>query len=526
MPSRAQRIGKMAEEQVKTWAAEQGIVATRPDEDRMGWDLLLELPAISGQAGAKCLVQVKASDNPRGRCGVRLDTWIRLVRTPMPCFFLVLDYGGKGVPKHLYVVHVWEEWIGRALKRLRAEELRGTTSLRQMELVLRWGTAEEVAELSGAGLLSALQRAAGSDPYDYISNKRSLLGTVGYDAKHTSGTFCITGTTSADINRRLADHAIGITPFLEASSLTMNEERFGISVPQDFGPVRYPMKMQIRPAAVEVSVRFQNGDASRVVHESAKLLAAVAAFPFLPPAYHKMRITAEFVTITLDPEIQKMQVEARLPDSTCKTTIGAAYRAATLLRMTIEQPKNHLCIEILTPVGPLVFGREKVTSASADPGAMPKIEAIEACSQLLKEYGLPETELVTVGDIYDLAEEVRSLLSFHHPAPEAVTFAGTMFGAPDSDVGPAAVVFAKGLTLGERVLAGVFTVKGQGRFGRMPSHDDRWGCEITGGRMECCERIALSAGHDPLKRLQRGVDAARDRLVEAGVPTVVQFPAR
>lgn len=524
--NRAQHIGHLAEQQIKMWASVSRIVATKPDEDRLGWDLMLELPFGPGQAGVKCLTQVKATDRTCGRCDVRLDTWTRLVRAPMPSFFLVLEYSGREEPRRFYVVHVWKEWIARVLERLRQEESRGSSNLSRLKLALRWRPSDEVTSLSGAGLLDALQRATGHDPYKYISEKSDLLATVGFEKVRARGTFNISGISASDIGRRLADHAVGLTPYLEATSVTLAEERFGISIPCDLGPVQYPMKMRIQPAPIDVSVRFQNGDASRLVHEPAKMYAAIAAFPFLPREYQKIRITSEFVTLTLDPGTHSMHVEVRLPPQDCRTTIGAAFRAATILRMVLEKPQKEMCIDILTPAGPIVFSREHLGAVSGDPGAMPHIEDIESCYHLLGEYGLPDSAQLVVGDIYDLASEVRSLLYFHHASPGSATFAGTMIGAPEPEQAMAAVVFVKGLTLGDIVLAGVFVLRGNATFLRRPEAEDEWSCEITGGQIESCERIVLPAGHDPLPRLQRSVEAVRDRLVQEGVPTVIHFRAK
>lgn len=525
MPSRAQCIGKMAEEQVKTWAAGAGIVATKPDEDRHGWDLFLELPQQDSGPGPTCFVQVKATDGERGGCAVRLDNWQRHIQSPWPCFFVVLEYAGRLEAQSLYVIHVGEAWIARVLERLRILRARGEAVGSRHSLKLIWGAAEMVRDRSGAGILGAIRRAVGPDPFVYVNEKRRLLESVGYGTDRYEGTITFSGSSDADMCQLLVDHAIGLTPLIEARRVTVKERRFGIALPADLPIHSLPMKISVIPAPEDVEVRFQSEDGKRVVQEACKMYRSAAAFPFLPRQYHKARIVSENVTLIMELSTHRMNVTVDLPDAVSEVTIGRAHRAASILRMLLEQPQQGLRIDLMMPFGSVVCGAGSMGIPSCNPGAMSRLSAIEECWQLMQKFGLRDSEVVSVQHVYDSAAAIHQMLLFLGEPQDKVQFWGTLNPRPGIKEGAVAVVFAAELELGRHKLAGVFVVRGTGRFGDNPMDKSSCRLEIANGRLTVHETVVVHRQTDLTQRLQRSIEMAGKELDAAPIDVVVLMPA-
>lgn len=524
MPTRAQRIGTTAEKQVMTWVAGAGIVATKPDEDRHGWDLFLELPQQGSGSGPTCFVQVKATDGKRGGCAVRLDNWQRHIQSPWPCFFVVLEYAGRVEPQRLYVIHVGEAWIARVLERLRVLQARGEAVGPRHSLRLTWGPDEMVDDRSGAGILGAIQQAAGPDPVAYVIEKRRLLETVGYGSDRYEGTITFSGSSDVDLYQLLADHAIGLTPLVEARSVTINERRFGIALPTDLPGHSLPMKISMNPAPDEVRVRFQNDNGSRVVQEVCRMYRSAASFPFLPPQYHKARIVSDIVTLIMGRGTRRRNLTVSLPRIDQDVPIGTAYRAAQLLRMVMEQPERGLRIDFLTPTGSITSDASEMGISDSDASLAPRLDAIENCWRVMQAHGLPDSELIQLRDVYEKAEPLAQMaLCLDQPRGEA-NFWGTLDSRPEIAEGTIAVVLAAGLALGRYKLAAILVVQGRAQIVGDPANKTGWRFEITNGDLEVREKIAEPARAALVPRLQRSIARVGKELNGPPIDIVVLMP--
>lgn len=108
-------VGGMGENTLPVWTNQVGIIANKVGQDETGWDFLLEFPRshlaslYNGQPldqspfPLQCLVQVKSTDQRPGKWDVKLDNWVRLVKSPLPAFFLFLNLTRKKAVN----VHFW-----------------------------------------------------------------------------------------------------------------------------------------------------------------------------------------------------------------------------------------------------------------------------------------------------------------------------------------------------------------------------------------------------------------------------------
>ena len=119
-------LGGMGESQLELWAHERSMTYNRVQNDTGGWDTFLQIPRRGSPATVgeplldivpgeiACLIQVKATDTSRGRVKkIKLSNWERLVKIPLPAFYVVLEYEGDNEVHNAYLVHVDDFWISK-----------------------------------------------------------------------------------------------------------------------------------------------------------------------------------------------------------------------------------------------------------------------------------------------------------------------------------------------------------------------------------------------------------------------------
>jgi len=99
-------LGDLGEIEVIRWARQRDIVPNKVQCDKKGWDIFLEFPHAEPETKKyfldirppelSCLVQVKATDKRVGKIPhIKLTNWERMAKSPLPCFFVVLEYAKK-----------------------------------------------------------------------------------------------------------------------------------------------------------------------------------------------------------------------------------------------------------------------------------------------------------------------------------------------------------------------------------------------------------------------------------------------
>ncbi|HEU4566207.1 MAG TPA: hypothetical protein VFS05_16210, partial [Gemmatimonadaceae bacterium] len=189
-------LSKMGETDLRGWAARIGLILNQSsDHDAAGWDFILEWPfaaraksdtlhlTADRECGPlQCLLQVKATDRRGISWPVKLSNWLRFVKSPLPCFFLVLEYDGLEECQRAYLVPVWEEYIRRVLKRVRRLSIDNPrVALHRHTFSFAPALADELASRSGQGLDERIRAHVGSSMEDYARRKVELVKTVGYE---------------------------------------------------------------------------------------------------------------------------------------------------------------------------------------------------------------------------------------------------------------------------------------------------------------------------------------------------------
>jgi len=191
-------VGKRGEGILQSWASEEDASLTKTDDDRWGWDFLLEFPIQRTSVGAepdkeeevyRCLIQVKSTSSSDRSCQVKMSNWRRLVETPLPAFFLVLRFDSVRACREAFLVHVGEDEISKVLRKARELGVAGEGDrLHKHTLVLQWCDEQRLPGTTGQALLDGIRRLIGPSPADYSKRKLGLRERVGYDAANAQVT--------------------------------------------------------------------------------------------------------------------------------------------------------------------------------------------------------------------------------------------------------------------------------------------------------------------------------------------------
>ncbi len=301
-PAEERNLGKLGEATLESWAAQVGIVSNRANEDKAGWDFLLQFPLPKHTEkltalddipfDVSCLCQVKATDSAKS-VPVKLSNWQRMVKNPLAAFFLVLDFRTKNEPQRAFLIHVGEQQISKLLSRLRATPNSQSDKLNKMSINLTWTEDDRLEALNGEALRATILKHVGKDPGRYSTNKICLVNSVGFESSSKYQIRVkVFPRQGAAASALMADFAIGKLSELPATLVTVDEMRFGIPKPKipDLPKVVLLSVPALHPVA-RMDIEFSSG--SRTAQFEADYFASQSMFPFLEKEYQRHRLVAD-----------------------------------------------------------------------------------------------------------------------------------------------------------------------------------------------------------------------------------------
>jgi hypothetical protein len=341
-------LGRMGEEQLRLWAAEAGIVLNPSPQDATGWDFILEWPLdadhmLGGQPAPldkrpgppQCLVQVKATDRATGRIDVKLSNWTRFARSPLPCFFLVLEYGGMNTCQAAFLVHVDDDAVRRVLRRVRELDSRESdTALHRRTLSLTWDEHSALPSLDGQGLEAKILAYIGQYVEEYQRRKLALLRTAGYE--ETTARINLTVLPPAgwqgDSRDLLLDFQLGLVPPLEFRDWTLVDLRFGIPAggpTSQFESGRIESLGNTPAGRALIVVSATEIDREIRLPASAHVARGEAARDEGRP--YKVRLRAPFVDVTWRSDSPPIELTFRVPEVTEAYPLSELHAVADLI---------------------------------------------------------------------------------------------------------------------------------------------------------------------------------------------------
>ncbi|WP_435655777.1 hypothetical protein [Brucella pituitosa] len=231
-------VGTIGENEFISWCEPEGFKWTRPSNDRLGWDFILErepeprddLPLDRQNELPKFLVQIKSTDRLGEAPRIKLSALKHLVDADMPAVIIILEFGkGARQPKRCRVVTVDAQLISYALHRTRQREAAGKRSLHKERVRIPLDGAIELSP-TGEGLSKTLDHMVGGSFSDYVKDKIRIRETCGYDEGMATGRFAVRGK---DAKERIQNLLLGRSSEIDVADLTIENRRFGISLAND-----------------------------------------------------------------------------------------------------------------------------------------------------------------------------------------------------------------------------------------------------------------------------------------------------
>lgn len=356
-------IGDLAEDKVRVWAGLSAITAHRPERDKRGWDFLFEydLKPDSNEtldqteSSISCKIQVKATHTDSGRINIKLSNWDYMIKALFPffVFIVVIRKSDPDNPMAVYLVHVGEEYIAQALRRLRELKPEEKGNLHKKTLQIKWGEKDKLEPPYGESLGKKIREHVGLSAIKYIQRKIDWLKRVGYGEKPIAGqiSFHCPDRDPDKLYTQLANLAIGYLDKLPIDDIEMDEVRFGIPKPIELLSAAQKENLEsisisIDPLPSLGQVKVTIGDLRQEALASfmCEMYRASAVFPFLPPSKDKWRYASTFIDLTMEvpPENSTqghIRINVKIPEEVSIST-GDLIKAARALKILYDEQRN------------------------------------------------------------------------------------------------------------------------------------------------------------------------------------------
>ena len=350
----------MGESLLQHWCAEGGVTANRAEHDQAGWDYLLEFPIELVRTDAaldkeppphQALVQVKATDAKTRSITVKLTNWLRLAKSPLPSFFLILYYGGRTKCQRAHLLHVDEQAIRVVLETLRrlSAQPGARTSLHTRYLPVRCTSDNELPTPSSAAFVKRLTSSMGPSQAEYVARKQALLRDVGYE--NARGELSIKVVVPEKYQRGrldqlLVDFSIGALSSLEVTEAELWDVRFGLKGPEPerrFKGSRLEFVPDSGKPAEVVLRRVTDGGELRL---PATVYAPVGIGSFVRPEDIRVRLAFPNASLILAPHPNSGQYDFNIPAPDRPGALKQLAQTARLLQFMADASASESRITI------------------------------------------------------------------------------------------------------------------------------------------------------------------------------------
>ena len=344
-------VGVLGEDTLALWASQLGIVANRVQQDRKGWDNLLEFPVdlSSTRGGAldtateppKCFVQVKSTDRRIGAYRVSVANLQRLACSPLPAFFLILEFDEQDEPQRASLVHVGPDLASRGLKRLRLISVApAKLQPHRVHETIRISEHERLTTPAAGCFSAAMRHHVGADLHGYVERKRHWLRHAGYEKGGQQLNIEVRLPSDDRTTQQvLVDLALGIEPNLEVLGGDVRDMRFGIPSPAPITvlPQGGALHVHRKPLCKgELLVASEDGHRTTL---SGDVYAPVGFGTLLTQDNLKIRFQSQFIDVSLTVgQSGSITFTLRLPGSDDTCPIDELGRFCDALLMAARAP--------------------------------------------------------------------------------------------------------------------------------------------------------------------------------------------
>ena len=316
-------LGVMGETTFHHWCAEEGLSCNKSQEDKTGWDYLVEFPFDPESkkndvhiSALECKVQVKATNKKDRKLPITLSNLRRLVTSQLPAFYVFIEFDGENTAQRAFVVHVDEQLATKVLKRLhKIEQSDSPNNFNKRTMTISYDDSHLLEKANGRCLKDAIVKYIGGNLAEYVAKKKAHLESTGFENGVSRMNFQIQGMDNIE---RFIDMSLGIKTKANITNLTNIKTRFGIDnnspcIEFDAGTLEMP---DIKPVA-KGTVCFRLDGIDKGVSFEAELYLSQLG-PFLADELKKFRVKGDFFDIVCQPSKGKVEFSFSFKDTSLR----------------------------------------------------------------------------------------------------------------------------------------------------------------------------------------------------------------
>jgi len=296
-------LGKAGEEFFSGWCAISGMVANKAVSDKNGWDLLVEIdpghntldPLSLHEGIVETKVQIKATDGSSKSVQVELSNLKKMSTTPLPTFYVLVEFNNTDAPTAAYLYHVDKVLIEKVLKRIAVlTSTNKKVKLNERSMTLKF--SESILPFTATRLREMMISIIGRSSLSYIEEKSKNLKTVGFEQGAHKLDFSIKGDAQLE---RLIDMSLGAKGSIDINNVHGSSLRFGIptDLPQFNSDTAVLEMTNVIPHS-SGSLKFKDSTSGRSLVFSADLYLGMLN-SWIPDDLKKVRVESKLFEIQL-----------------------------------------------------------------------------------------------------------------------------------------------------------------------------------------------------------------------------------
>lgn len=413
-------IGTMAEFHFGSWCSSMGLIPNSSNIDRTGWDFYVEYPFIFNDSVPRdllpppieCKVQVKATDSQERKENITLSNMLRLIKSPIPAFYCLIEYDGNNEPQSVFLLHVGKEIIEKTLKRIRNLGTdKRDNKLNKRTITLTFSEEERLQIPFEASLKKAIELHVINGMNHYMENKTRLLNTLGFE----NGSYTIKFTVSGDNPiEDMIDATLGIRNEIKVEKFTSHHSRFGIVskkpvISAEGGIISFP---DIKPVS-KAKIRFKE-------YKFSPSISFEADVYFSPlskycPNHTKLRLESELFQIIVEPfkNTAKYSFSLNEPERHSLRIFRDILKVLTIFRRSSSGMILEIEPETFVPLTAKISVNETIDDYSE------AYEIAEMAVAICNKYGISDSEvLVRMDDLRHSSKRIMDHYRVTHTDPK------------------------------------------------------------------------------------------------------------
>jgi hypothetical protein len=310
MPGVIADLPNWAESLFATLCAEHALTCNKAQQDRFGWDYIVELdrerlperPYDEQQGSATGRVQVKSKTGGKPSALLKLSNALRFVKEANPCFVLLVWRPKDGTGVQLFARHFHKDLMAAALKRAREADRDAEEALHKVRLAIPFRAEDDHTE----DLIPWMKSILLDSGDRYSAEKLGLDKTLGYEAPTVSGTISF----KASELQSFVDHSVGLKDEVAVDRVEIRTHRFDIAARTPvFSGKPDKVMMRVKPTPAIMTVQSANG---RRVELNGDFRAFY--FPGLGPDLFKASFICSFLVAAIHAD-GRMEISYRYDSS-------------------------------------------------------------------------------------------------------------------------------------------------------------------------------------------------------------------